>query len=313
MATKKKQAVKNRPPDYVLNALDHPDQEEAEKEIYEREGLEFDSGEDGSKLALLTQEYEQIKARYHASQIVLEQLETKLNNTPQYVKSPNTENKTTFKDWKTQDKFYVLLLSVCLVLALFMGSANIYANLMSEIAFMENPWLAVILSGLMPAGSTGVKFISNFFEYAKTKKRYALCVYSLTAIFLLAWSAVFAMNFNGSSGGMDWDAIGEGDGGKGAWLVWIQITSELLIAASIFLAIEDITLKYAPDCPKENSERDLILKSIAAHEATHKPLRDAHNAIFQDMKTLSAEREKRCKDRVQEFRKLRKNYDNIHS
>ena len=72
----------------TFNALDHSDQEEAEKEIYEREGLEFDSGEDGSTLALLTQEYEQIKARYHASQTVLEQQETKLNNMPQYVKSP---------------------------------------------------------------------------------------------------------------------------------------------------------------------------------------------------------------------------------
>lgn len=196
---------------------------------------------------------------------------------------------------------------------MFMGSANVYANLMSEIAFIENPWLAVTLSALMPAGATGMKFISGYFEYAKTKKRYALCVYSLTAIFMLAWSAVFAMNFNGAAGAVDWDALGEDDHGKGALLVWIQITCELLIAASIFLAIEQITHKYAPDRKEESAEFTNLERSLAEHGKSHAPLHKAYTECFGEKTVLEKEREALAQDWADHYLALHRRFNAVNS
>lgn len=79
-----------------------------------------------------------------------------------------------------------------------MGAANIYANLMAagEPVFLEQPWLAVCLSALVPCGSTALKFISHFFDHAYTKKRYALGVYVLTILAIAGWSVTFSLNFN---------------------------------------------------------------------------------------------------------------------
>ena len=184
-------------------------------------------------------------------------------------------------------------IAVFLLAAMGMGAANVYANLMAsgEPVFIEQPWLAVFLSGLVPAGATALKFISGFFDYARTKKRYALSIYVVTALVLLIWSVSFSLNFTGVTGGMDWDAFGQDDGGKGPFLVWIQIVAEILVAAALFLAAEDIYLKYAPDSYIENLDYLNSAKALKAHSAEHDALRDTRNANHARIAQLTAARQ----------------------
>ena len=73
---------------------------------------------------------------------------------------------------------------------------------------------------------------------------------------------LFAMNFTGVSSGIDWDSIGESDGGTSAYLVWIQLVAEMLVAAALFLAAEDIYLKYAPNLYTENPDYNNARKAF---------------------------------------------------
>ena len=292
------------PPAYLRELLYEKDTAIAEQKVKNRAAREFNASEKGKRLDQVETEFPEIEARYLSKRGILEELERKRDNTAKYGTEPNKVNAIAFKHWKMQDQINFLLLNLCLIAALFMGSANIYATLMNEITYMENPWLAVILSAFLPAGAMGVKFISAYFEFDKTKRRYALLVYSLTAIFMIAWSAAFALNFNGASSGIDWETLGEGDGSKGALLVFLQITCELLIAASIFLAIDFITTKYAPDSKRVSQDWIIAEKTIEEHIKAYTPLRNEYLSLSAEKSTLQKEREALSEDWADQYRAL---------
>lgn len=292
------------PQDFLRSLLYEDDPKLAEEKARTRAGTAFDASEKGERLARLETKYEIIHPRYTSSRRELEELEHKRAHTHKHVPSGNKENATPYMQWKLRDHIFVFMLSIASVIVMYAGGANVYSNLMSEIVFRENPSLAISIAALIPTGSIGIKFISSYFEFDDTKRRYALCIHCLTAIFLLIWSAVFAMNFNGAAGNIDWDSIGESDNGKGALLVWIQIACELLVAASIFLALEHITSKYAPD-EKTTSQAWLMAeKAIKDHMITHKPLCDEYIEVSTAKSMLANERESLCADWADQYRAL---------
>lgn len=298
MATSKKPSQKepliSPSQDFLRSLLYEDDPKTAEEKARKRAGTAFDASEKGSRLARLEKEYAEISPRYTSSLRVLEELEHKRYHTPKHVPSGNKDNVIPYREWKFRDKVFAFILSIASLFVMYAGGANVYSNLMSEIVFLENPSLAISIAALIPTGSIGIKFISGYFSFEDTKRRYALWIFSLTAIFILAWSAVFAMNFNGAAGSIDWDTIGESNDSKGALLVWIQITCELLVAASIFLALEHITSKYAPEELKTNKNWLTTEKAIKDHMLIHKPLRDEYIEIFTAKSMLANERESLC-------------------
>ena len=219
-----------------------------------------------------------------------------------------------FLQMKTYDQISLTLLVPTLITTLIMGAANVYSNLMAsgEPVFLEQPALAVFLSMLMPAGSTALKFISNFFDYQSTKKRYALFIYSLTAFALLAWSVLFAMNFTGVAGGIDWETLGESDSGTGSFLVWIQLVAEILVAAALFLAAEEIYLKYVPNDYTENPDYTNAKKALDAHIISHEKLRDARGKNIADIAVLNAARKAFINERMADYMALRARFNNFN-
>lgn len=293
---------------FMMAMLRYADQKEAKQIVSEQAALEYDR-DHGGEIEKLRLETEEVDARFNVSKARLAALEEKINATKQYIKAvlPAEEGKPFFQKIRGVDKLALPLIVMFLLGTLIMGTSNVFVNLMAagDPIFIEKPYLALFIALLVPAGSTALKFISGFFETFKAKKRFALTIYILSALSMLGWSVAFALNFNGVSGAIDFDALGEGDGGKGALLVWLQLVAEILVAGALFLAAEEIILKYAPETYVENIE---FLNAVNAHktfEAQHTSLRDRRNDAHARLAELEAGRKAYVNERVAEYIRLR--------
>lgn len=298
------------PENFGRKLVHHPDATEAAQLIEQQAGLTYDQ-KDGAELEQAKQEMNELNARWKASRATMEALEKKKAGTKRYTKSNaahsgKNEGDVHWKDWQRKDQILLCFTLVFLIVAVFMGAGNVYANLMSSgnPVFINDPWLAVMLSTLLPIGSAAIKFVTNFMDYGRTRRRYALCIFGLTLIALVGWSILFAMNFTGVSGEIDWDSLGESSS-SGAALVWAQLTVELLAASALFLAAEDIYIRYAPDMYTENPEYLEIEKALANHTPAHEALRKDRAATHGRVVELSASRQAHINECVADFIALR--------
>ena len=188
---------------------------------------------------------------------------------------------------------------------LFVGTANVFSNLQASVPlFIEKPILAWLISLLMPLGSLTVKLVSSLFVTYRGKKRFACVIYGLSAVTLLAWTVAFSLNFSGVSSGIDWDAIGESDN-KGSLLVWLQLTAEIMIAAALFLAADQIFQKHNPDTLIDNKAYERICILLAEHKASHQTLHEERCRIHGRLAELNAERTMLINERLVEYAALR--------
>lgn len=289
------------PPDYIRKMVYLPDRKLAAALVTEQAGLEFDT-DSGKDIPCLEAEKAALDARYRVLRDELEALEHERKHTQRSIKCPNEERKP-FLSWALKDQCAVVMLAPCVLAVMGMGAANTYANLMAagEPVFLEQPWLAVCLSALVPCGSTALKFISHFFDHAHTKKRYALSVFVATILFIVAWSITFSLNFTGVTGGMDWEALGESGGGKGSLLVFLQIACEILIAAALFLALEDVSLIYNPPAYDLNPEFVEIETAYKALKPEHDKLGQQRNQATSALAMLKNARQQHVNNRLLEY------------
>lgn len=292
------------PPDYIRKLATVPDRKLAAELVSEQAGLEFDAG-DGKDIPHLEADKEELDARYMASRKQLEQIESKRKHTRRYIKRQGDEHKP-FLTWALKDQFATVLLWSSVLLMMGMGGANTFANLMAsgEPVFLDRPWLAVTLSALVPCGSVAIKFISHFFDHAATKKRYALGVYVLTIIVIIAWCVNFSINFTGVTGGLDWDSLSESDGGKGPLMVFLQIACEILIASSLFLALEEVGLQYDPPAYVINPEYVEVEKAWREHKSGHDELGQQRNRVTSALTALKNARQQHVNHCLVDFHAL---------
>lgn len=115
---------------------------------------------------------------------------------------------------------------------------------------------------------------------------------------------LFALNFSGASGGVDWDSLGS-DNNHASALVWVQLFCEILISVALFLAIDDIVLKYSPTSYTENIAYLNAKKAYESHCADHEKLRISRNEILLKLTSLEKEREKSVLESVASFHAVR--------
>ena len=118
-------------------------------------------------------------------------------------------------------------------------------------------------------------------------------------------SLCFAANFNGASGAIDWDSLSDDSSGKGAVLVAVQIIAEILIASALFLAAEDIYLKYSPQHTRTNLEYINAASALEEHRITHEALREMRGNNHAQRIELEAERQAFINKRIAAFVSLR--------
>lgn len=313
------ETVPSPPFDFMRAMLRHPDEKEAIQLVEEQAGLEFDKAHDGG-IEPPRASLAELDERYGASKADLDRLEERRRSTKRFVKSgalrtgseESSAQRIDFSAWRFLDQISMILAYGALPIVLLMSGANVYANLRASgnPVFIENPWLAICLSALAPAASTALKFTANLFELWPTRKRFVHAIFGLSALSLLVWVIFFSINFSGISGGIDWNSFGESQG-SGAWLVFTQLVAEILVGSALFLAAEDIAIKYAPDSYVENIEFLVIEDAIKAHLTPHQQLRDARNAAHQKLVTVTQAHDFHVNQRIAEFLALRARFNAV--
>ncbi len=297
-------------PDFAHRLIHHPDREVASEMIKQQATHEADQ-KFGAELEKLKLDMADIDARYKASSKTLIRLEEKKAATKRYIKSGEAHSGSNkdvikFKDWRRKDQILLCLTLFFLFVAVALGMGNVYANLMSSgnAVFLEDPWLAVMLSALLPIASVSIKFLTNFFEYDRSRRRYAICIYVLTLVALLIWSVLFSLNFTGISSEIDWNSFEESND-TGSALVWSQLLVEMLAASALFLAAEDIYMRYSPDTYIENLEYIEVDKALKEHLVTHEALRELRGKLHGRLVELEAERQAFINDRIVKYISIR--------
>lgn len=284
--------------DFIKKMLFHPDPKQAAIMVRDHAQALFMQGE-GAELEQLSILKKEIDEQLKTSSKSLTDLQNAQVKTPRYIKvreltaskSDNSDTKSNgFLGWELPDQLTGGFLFISLCVVMVMSGANIYSNLMAsgEPVFLDQPWLAICIAALAPCASASFKMMSSFFEYQSTKKKYALGVHILTLLITTAWTVSFALNFTGVGGGLDLDAMLDGDGGKGAVLVWLQLACEILVAASLFLALGEIAVKYSPFILTENPDHINISKSLKSHKDDHEKLSEKSAALGKDIARLEA-------------------------
>lgn len=194
-----------------------------------------------------------------------------------------------FSHWRSKDKAVVLLTLFSAFVVLTMGAANVYANIMGSGSgvFIERPLLGVIISGLLPAGSVAMKFVTDIMESNRAKAFYAKTMHGLTVVVLLSWTILFALTFHGLPSQLTFDDL-EGSNTTSIALTWVQLLAEMLVGAVLFQVAADVYSKYTPNTCRPNPEHIETESALKNETIFNDGLRDERNEKRGIMAALKA-------------------------
>ena len=274
----------------------HPKVQEARKKIRAQAELVW-SAEHGSVFQQCTHALEDALERFKTSAKLLSEAETKLRKTEKYISSAQahstgTSEKVRFRDWPLKDKALLWLTLTGAVGASALGMLNLKANLLASgtVIFIDQPELATALSLILPLGALALKFTTNFMRYDRSRRIYCLLIYFLLLTLVLVWSWLFAKQFPGLSAEIDLEQLLSG-GAQGPLLVWSQLLIEMLSGTALFLAAENIYLKYSPNYFYENPEYREAEKAYKKYHEQHQALITQIGQLQGQVSTMEAERE----------------------
>lgn len=168
---------------------------------------------------------------------------------PQYSKDGHKLEDTPFLQWGWYNITNVSIITTVLVLLLGLGVANVATTILSSgiPIFLEQPWVAWMLGGLVPAASFTLKYFYHVFRLDRTRYLYAMTIYAVAIVLLFLWVILFAATFDGVTGGVDWESLGSGGGHD--WLgqlrTAVQILGEVFCGAALFLVIDRLHSEFS--------------------------------------------------------------------
>lgn len=208
-------------------------------------------------------------------QAILEQaLERKRHTDPFSIMEDGrslNETRIPFSQWRTEHRISLIVLLVAAVVTAGIGFSNIFSTLMAsgEPVYLESKWLAALTASSLPLASLAIERIYHFLKLDATRYRYVMVVFSSTAVFAVWWVLAFSSQFDAVGTGFSFDDLG--GGGKDTSLVRIQLLLEMFTAASLGLAVDQISRRYSPDSNDINPERlkndEAVIKAEAEYLA----------------------------------------------
>ncbi len=235
----------------------------------------------------------------HSSKII-SKAEKKLSGTEQFVRRADAqpaEGETSaadtsptgtipFSQWDPIHQWTAGTAVGFSVILQIMGMVSVSAILLASGTepFISQPWMAAVMSFIVPAASLGIKFGYDLLPTDRAKSTYGLCVYSVAFVMLLIWVVTFALSFDGLSSEINIDDLGESSA-KGHLLTAVQLLAEIFTGAALFMVASNIASPYAADAYIENPAWP------HAKRAYNQAIKD-HEVLMAEQKRLHGEREK---------------------
>lgn len=279
-------------------ALALEDQSYSAQLIEEQAGLAFDMirGED---ITFLEAEISNQENSVKRSKQAIDEQEKVLFATSPTIKAAHIRNERVQERTPLQlliwSKDFTIGLSclLCGLLVVLMGATNVYSIIMASgtPVFLDDPRLAMMLSGLLPIGSIALKFFSTTIQNDKFKKQYTTLLYGAAAISLVAWIVLFGMTFGSAASGFDWDSLGtDSNSSKDTTFTVVQLLTEMLIGATLFQVTGDIWATYAPTTMISNPAYEERKKNLELLRADHDERRKSYTQNTARLNTLKAAR-----------------------
>ncbi|MCK5659513.1 MAG: hypothetical protein KAH96_06530, partial [Alphaproteobacteria bacterium] len=258
-------------------ALTLEDQRESSRLIEEQAELAFDMIQ-GEKVTRLNADIEDMQSTVQRSKQAIDEQEKILFATSPTIKAVNirnerTENKTPLQFLIHIKDFVIGLGCLCLgLIVILMGATNVYSIIMASgtPVFLDEPRLAMMLSGLLPIGSIAFKFFSSTLSNDRVKKYYTISLYGASAAALLVWVILFGITFGSVASGFDWDNLGtDSNMNIDTAFTVVQLLAEMLVGATLFQVAGDIWTTYATTTMVPNPAYEERKKNLKLLRADH--------------------------------------------
>ncbi|MEO1149673.1 MAG: hypothetical protein AAFW83_01670 [Pseudomonadota bacterium] len=178
-----------------------------------------------------------------------------------------------FGEWNQYDKLIAGLSLFSSASLLGLGAVNVATTILASgiPVFLEQPYLAWMLSALVPAAALAVKSGYHLLDWDTSRKAYSLGMFGLSGVLIFIWIILFVFSFEGATADIDWDVLnGDFTDQQDHSLVGklrnaVQIIAEVVIGASLFLVYDRrqarCSASYSMKNPKWN-EADKQVKEL---------------------------------------------------
>ena len=300
---------------FIRTLLTFPDTKEATKLVKEHAANDFDKAYAG-EMEALTLDCGELDERASHTGEHLKEKEKQERNTKSYVKvsevrGTGEHKKIPYADWDLKDQIVFPFSNALMVLVLGAGSANVYSAIMAqaEPIFLENHSLAWFLSFLLPAGSAAIHFLGDLLESDRSRHRYMLTILGLTAMALLAWTVLFAMNFQIGAVEIDFEALGEESDSTATIFTFVQLLAEMLCGSSLSLVAAHVHGRYSGESTMRNPESDELEREIKVRKALHEAVHEPRKGLWGRRIQIPAMREVHISEQVALYLAMRRRFD----
>ena len=278
---------------FLRMLVPHKDLKEAKALVKDKAGAEW-QGEFGAERTALDLDAKEHEARCARESDAMTALEQQERNTKPYVKRAAAQDSTgtqgtLFGQWELKDQITIVFCVIALVLVMGAGMVNIHTNIQASGSpvFLENPWLSVMLSLLLPISASVTKFFVDMIETDRYRRLYIRFMFMFTLLTSIIWTGLFAQVYEGPAAGLDLDSLGETNS-LASWLTGCQLLLEGLVGASLFLMIGKLQSKYAPGTYARNTESLVVNEIIKARTPDYDASRALRNGTRARLVELEA-------------------------
>lgn len=254
------------------------DPKEAIKLVEEHAGHDFDRLF-GPEMEILERECPLRDERAAAVLEELRALEEKRRATKSYhivpaSKGPGDKSGSSFRQWTMQDQVTFCASLIFMVIVLSAGAGNVFSAIQAEAipVFLEHPFLAVLLSCLLPSGSIALHSFAEFLESDRRRHQYNKLIATLAFVFLTIWAFAFGLNFQIGDDTLYAAPLNESSDRTSVVFTIVQLMAELFCGTSLALMATHIHSRYTKDTTIQNPEAETLDRQIAHAKARYEPV-----------------------------------------
>ena len=207
----------------------------------------------------------------------------------------SSEGDVSFSEWSVFDRITLLVALCSSGVLLALGATNVATVILASgiPVFLDQPILAWLLAGLVPAAAIALKSGSNLLQLDKSRRNFSVAIFALACITAVIWVVLFSVSFEGATPDINLDALfEESDSGHDLTALrnTVQILAEVLIGAALFLVVDKIIASYRVGYRQANEAYPEAEKDVHLWEARVAAAREVFNEAHGKVSRLSAAR-----------------------
>lgn len=172
-----------------------------------------------------------------------------------------------FWHWQPRHQVSVIGYGTAALVALGCSWISVKASLQDSglPIFINEPMLAAFMAAIAPTASIAIKSVGSLVKHESAKKKIRTALYLMATLSFVGWVALFSTKFEGLSG--DFDPFAAPDPVAGQAFTMLQIITEVLVGAALFMNLEAITAIYSPEYFTANLRHEQLTERKAALDA----------------------------------------------